>query len=263
MTIYAYAFDYDGCLCHEKFVAQCRHLLDVQTPDPDIVVHNRRLLDTINAQAMPTSQKIVLLASLRQSHLLDRALYASERLTVLGSAFTAITHIATALDAKLDDLLWADVLHARTPGTAFKRSLAASANTVIHDDCKIIGADSAYDHSKCGIVYAQLHKLALDHPQYPLIYHLYDNNERILSAISHFFTKQPVLLPPHTSLQLYHYAGKNATLHTHIISQGKHVDQNYCRSSQHMAYAADKLADKQRGYIAALDNPQQYVSTPE
>ncbi|CDZ76502.1 hypothetical protein BN59_00772 [Legionella massiliensis] len=219
MTVRVLSFDFDGCLFHTSYT---------DSPDRDVIAHNREFFDAIKAEKAKYSQVYTLIGSNRQSTLID--FYNRAK----GSCFTAIQAISDYLGSTLDTFLMADIFGDLPDGESFRRATNDAAAELDH-------ADWVFDKTKVTIIYAQLHRIAAKHPGEELVFDFYDDKKDILGAVTKFFRTNPHLLPPNTTLQTHHYEGGEARRYSVVKSpegQTNIIDKNYRQTVKDLASLA-------------------------
>ena len=227
-TIHALSFDADNCLFHAGYNPTWKEIKSGQCQQ--VIDKNKPLLDALKAQKSDFKETIVLVGSLRQSVEIDQY-NANEHTTE--SIFTAIQTVAQYLGATLDKFLLTDVEANVAPGTSFDHAInhpSKKQNTCIDDQAKV------------ALLYAQIHKLANQHPNENILFDFYDdrgldswgNGDDILEHLHAYFKQYPELLPSNVTLRLNHYEGEQATPYTDIKGTG-FTDTNYQKTTQTIA----------------------------
>jgi hypothetical protein len=83
------------------------------------------------------------------------------------------------------------------------------------------------DRSKVTVVYAQMHRHASENPDDEVIFDFYDDQDKILDAVLHFYGTHTDLMPRNLTLRLYKYDGTGTPSFQKIIYGGGAIDQNY------------------------------------
>jgi hypothetical protein len=220
-TIRVLSFDFDNCLFHQNYV------WDSRWPNRNEVIDKKKvLLDALKASKASYKETVVLIGSNRQSKKIDADLskYGEEPTE---SCFKAIKKISRYLDARLDSFLMPDIYGDLKSGQSFQD--AQSFFKKKHAPCIL-------DSSKLTLIYAQIHKLAMEYSKDKILFNFYDDKglntwpqpemEKILEDLHAFFSAYPVLLPANVILQLHHYNGGKVTPYQPLRGVG-FVDAGY------------------------------------
>jgi hypothetical protein len=200
LIIEAYSFDFDGCFANYDF-------LSTDEKTRCIIKSNIDLINYINKSKNP---KIVFIGSNRQSLLDDRANSASDN---RGSCYPALLEVSRQINAKFNSFLMADLYNDLKDGTTLKQALKyISKKTSLYNEKKVSKALSRFpnwvhDESKMTLIYAQMHKLAIDHPNDQIQFHFIDDKEELLNDLYEYFSKFPELIPKNVTLNLKAYTG--------------------------------------------------------
>ncbi len=197
VTYEVYSFDFDGCTANYLFLSS-KH--------KDILAANKALFDQIKSSH---HRKVIYIGSNRQAPRDDLAnSTADER----GSCYPAIQMIADELDGVLDNFLLGDIYNDLPDGTCFKQALKHIAKN--HKDYKEFNEKKfkslynwTHDESKLTVIYAQIHKVSLEHPNDPIHFNFFDDREDILKQLHAYFSKYPDLIPSNVILNLKQYRG--------------------------------------------------------
>lgn len=253
MAIRVLSLDFDGCLFHRGYMQ-----------DPNVITANRDFLQRLKAENSKFDQVITMVGSNRQSWFVD-ILNAQHR----GSCFPAIQRITNYLQCELDRFLMADIYGDLPGGLSFERALEAMQPTepkskgvfetlksyVVSDTReeseRVKHHDWVFDETKMTILYAQMHKIANEHPDQEIVFEFYDDRglgmrtpHDILEYLNGFFCANSALIPSNVTLRLHHYAGENKTFVNSIQGQGV-VDTHYRQTVKEFA----SLCPQQRGMI--------------
>lgn len=256
----AISLDFDGCLFHRKYAQDPSY-------DKDVLTHNHLFLKTLRSENTLFSAVRVLVGSGRQSFFNDRAGWKFK-----GSCFPALLRIAEHLQATPDLFLMADVYGDLEEGDSFRKALDYCLPFVKQQGVESGGSESAlggrpfveseharwiFDESKITLLYAQLHKIAREHPVKEIVFDFFDDREDILSGLKRFYTDHPDLIPSHTILRLHRYAGGSMMPIAIIMGTGK-MDLHYRDTVKEMArvvYSAEYGSDYN------LDHPNPIFTT--
>ncbi|KTC83658.1 hypothetical protein [Legionella cincinnatiensis] len=224
MAIRVTSFDFDGCLFHRNYV---------YSDNKDVIASNKIFLDTIKEENQNFTKAIALIGSNRQSLNIDIANSPGK-----GSCFPAIKKVTDHLGCTFDPFLLADIYGNLPNGTSYDRAMHHFDHTYSGDH-----SDWIFDDTKASLIYAQMHKVALDHPTEEIIFDFYDDRgfgarspKDILEDLHEFFTKNPALIPPNVTLRLNHYAGGDVSKMDPIKGKPSNIiDANYQQTVKDMA----------------------------
>lgn len=198
MTIDVYSFDFDGCLANIDYLSSDKK---------DIIKSNQHVLDLIKQSA---NRLIVFVGSNRQSFYDD---YTNSYDNSRGSCYSAIQTISNYLGAILDKFLLTDIYNNLASGTAFNEALAH-----LDEHLKDYKSDTIannppfpnwiHDESKLTILYAQMHKVALEHSEELIEFNFVDDRADLLENLHTYFIKYPELIPQNVRLNLKRYNGE-------------------------------------------------------
>jgi hypothetical protein len=247
MTIRVLSFDFDGCLFHRGYV---------NSEDKDVIKSNEAFLAAIRQENKEYTTVYSIVGSNRQSYNVDMANAWGK-----GSCFPAIKTISDYLGTQLDTFLLADIFGELPSGTSYSRATSAQKHEVEHKDWK-------FDETKTTLIYAQIHKIANQHPNEPIILDFYDdrgNGARavhdILEQLRDFYTDHPYLIPANVTLRLNHYAGDKVTLMNEIKGTG-FIDAHYRKTVEDLSEQA--ISGSNDGinrpiYVATYANPKELM----
>lgn len=223
MTIRVISLDYDGCLSREGASADDYGW---------VITQNQVFLDNLRVKNDDFKKTVVLVGSNRQSHGSDSSNHKKklkgsriEPPYESGHIFPAIQKVSAYLEATLDKFLLADIYGNVPSGTSFDRAV---------NNPDGAHADWTFDHTKVTVLYAQMHKLAMEHPQEEIIFDFYDDREDVRNKIFNFCTKYPQFVPKNLTLNLHHYAGKECQIEQSIKGTGL-IDVCYRQSVKELA----------------------------
>lgn len=196
MTIEVYSFDFDGCLFNYEFLSKKKDFFDA----------NSGLFKKINQSL---SDKIFIVGSNRQGLSDDRVnAHADER----GSCFPVIQKMSHYLGARLDKFLMTDLYNDLKSGASFDEALKfldPDTNQYHHDQVKANGPFNnwVHDKSKLTLLYAQIHKMALDNPGQFIEFNFLDDREDILEPLHNYFKNNAEIIPNNVRLNIKCYKG--------------------------------------------------------
>ena len=117
-----------------------------------------------------------------------------------------------------------------------------------------------FAEDKINILYAQIHKVAADHPDDRIVFDFFDDRMDILEYLHTFFRKYPALIPNHVTLRLFQYQANVVTPmgeHTqntdstlslnHGINGRGLIDIDYRQTVKNMGVLAEQLQPLKRG----------------
>lgn len=223
MTIRVLSFDFDGCLFHRGYI---------NSDNKDVVKSNEAFLETIRKENKEFTTVYSIVGSNRQSYNVDVANSWGK-----GSCFPAIKTVSDHLNTKLDTFLLADIFGDLPIGTSYSRATSSQKHEMEHHDWM-------FDETKATLIYAQIHKIANQHPNEPIILDFYDDrgnrarvNHDILEQLRDFYTTHHGLIPANVTLRLNHYAGGEITLMNEIKGTG-FIDENYQQTVKELSHQA-------------------------
>ncbi|MFJ1269334.1 hypothetical protein ACD661_12270 [Legionella lytica] len=223
MTIRVLSFDFDGCLFHKGYV---------YSEDKNVVKSNETFLEAVKKENEEFTTVYSLVGSNRQSYNVDMANSWGK-----GSCFPAIKTVSDYLGTKLDTFLLADIFGDLPIGTSYSQATSSNKHEIKHSDWM-------FDDTKTTLIYAQIHKIANQHPNEPIVLDFYDdrgNGERathdILEQLRDFYTQHHALIPANVTLRLNHYAGGKVTLMNEIKGTG-FIDENYQQTVKDLSQQA-------------------------
>lgn len=216
MTIRVLSFEFDGCLFNRKFI---------ESFDRDVIKHNKDFLDDIKHNNRLCNKVYTFVGSNRQSKRVDDECGYYNGDYFLGSCFRAVNLVNSYLGATLDPFLLADIYGFLPDGTSYNRAV----------DPKYSDTHAYYefDETKATIMYAQMHKIANQHPNEVIVYDFYDSCDGILNSLVAFYNKHKDLIPNKVTCCLHQYEGAKVTLLSTIKGEG-FIDSNYRETVQEM-----------------------------
>lgn len=193
------SLDFDGCIFNRNYVYS-------EFPDR-LIRHNQDFLDALSERiAAENFQKVwLMVGSNRQDVYTD--LWNAARVNK-GSCAPALQQLLAAfksqpelknIDIDIDRFLMGDLYGGHKPGTTF--DLLLGGNT------KLEGFPWLFDNSKFTLLYAQMHKLALENSDADIVFDFYDDNPLILQALFDFLEANKDFVPENLQLRLHQYDG--------------------------------------------------------
>lgn len=242
--IEVYSLDFDGCLANYLYLSE---------KNKDILAANQFLLKVM---ASSSNKKIVFVGSNRQGLSDDYVnSFADER----GSCYPAIQLISEVIGASLDYLLLADIFNDLPSGSSFLQALEYIAlnNRDYTERVKEKELPNwIHDESKLSLIYAQMHKTALENPKEQIQFNFIDDREDLLNDLHAYFTKYPESIPKNVTLNLKRYVGpidksgvavtQEIIDYTPIQGKGTKPDSDYRHTVKMMAAVTieKKFADE-------------------
>ncbi|MCX7117687.1 MAG: hypothetical protein NTW94_07280 [Legionellales bacterium] len=216
--------DFDGCLFHMRYI-------QAKGVNKDVVRQNMVFLAGIISGNAAYDAIVTMVGSGRQSKLHD-----DNGFDFRGSCFLALGLITNYLKVKkgqtvsMDGFILADIYGNLPPGTSFKN---ATERTIPYSE----HAKWVFDITKVTILYAQMHKQAMDHPSDDIDFDFFDDRIDILDALKDFFSTHHELIPKNVKLQTHLYSGGPVTPMISINGSGC-IDVNYANTVKQMANIA-------------------------
>ncbi|QEY52381.1 hypothetical protein [Legionella longbeachae] len=241
MTIRITSFDFDGCLFHRNYA---------NSENKDVIASNKIFLDTIKQENQNFTQTIAFIGSNRQSLNVDMANSFGK-----GSCFPAIKKVSDYLGCTFDPFILADIYGDLPSGTSYDRAIQFLNRTYSGDH-----SDWIFDETKASLIYAQMHKAALENPTEEIIFDFYDDRgfgarspKDILEDLHEFFSQNPELVPPNVTLRLNHYAGGNVSQMDPIKGKTNSIiDVNYQQTVKDMAEITKQKDAYRDGIMAPI-----------
>lgn len=223
MAIRILSFDFDGCLFNIKYFSE-----------RDLIKNNQALFDEIRQENQNFSKAYTFVGSNRQSNAID---YMNGMARHGISCFPVMKDVSDYLGTTLDTFLLADVFGDLPEGTSYAR--------VIDKSYQGKHSDFVFDETKVTILYAQMHKIANENPNEPIVFDFYDDRDDILIGLQYFFAQHPDLMPSNIEMRLHQYDGSSVKLFAEIKGVG-FIDKNYRQtvkdfSKQALHYRHDGL----------------------
>lgn len=207
---------YDNCLARQP-----------ATNPQQILDANRGFIQTLAEGSY--DKTYIMIGSARQSYGRDKKLSTQNNNSSCFPVYQALTQAiktkAGERDVSLDAYLLADSFSGVNPGASFNLALLPSeqAQALEHAAC-------INDHSKVLLLYAQMQKLAVEHPNESIEFNFYDDNDdQVLSEAYHTFNDHLNLIPHTVRLTLNEYKGEQVTSYEPIQGQGI-INSSYAQS---------------------------------
>lgn len=158
------------------------------------------------------------------------------------------------VEVNIDGYLLADLYGNCEAGENFKNAIAILRKENNNSDYSF--SSWIYDDSKVTLIYAQMHKIALQNPQSDIIYDFYDDRmggeNDILNNLHEFFTKHHNLVPKNLTLRFHHYKGGDVYDYETIKGTGN-IDKNFERSVKVMAFLSGAINDGAPQFVGKVD----------
>lgn len=124
----------------------------------------------------------------------------------------------------IEPFLMADLYGSKPAGTSYRSILKEHyAHTSRQQHSR-----SLLDESKISLIYAQIHRAALNNPDAKQItIDFYDDSPGILYKLHHFFRAHPQMIPSNTILRLHHYEGRSPKSYGKPIQGTGIIDKFY------------------------------------
>lgn len=223
------SIDFDGCLYNQQYQ---------QSKDSNRLISSNEAFITkmiAEIQRARFDECIFMVGSNRQSFEVD-ALNSFMRRT--DSCFSGLmnlhmeicqrlrqTSIYTRTAIKLDPYLLADTYGRLQAGESFGKAVKKKLleNMDGHESW-------LFDDSKLTILYAQMHKVASEHPDADIIFDFYEDRQSILEGLRDFFQNNQDLLPNNITLNLHEYCGNDVSNMAEIKGLDGVIDANYSQN---------------------------------
>jgi hypothetical protein len=214
-----YSFDFDGALANLQYLASKEK--DIISANIDLLnqikasIHNDSALSSSSSSSSSSSpskkSKLIVFVGSNRQGLIDD--FGNSTADERGSCYPAIKQISEYLDAKLDYMLLGDLFNNLPDGTCFKKALKLidKRNNRVYTLPKlpegVFFPDWLHDDSKLCVIYAQMHKMSLEHPYDTLNYNFLDDRDDLLQNLHEYFLKYPEMIPHNVTLKLKKYTG--------------------------------------------------------
>jgi hypothetical protein len=218
--IYGLSFDFDGCLCNYQY--QRARYAPHNTDDEAFFIGNTNLFKhifTSNKQHQFNHTR-VLIGSARQSKSMEDGNTGNDQSRACFPKMkTVLKHLRSKINScTFDDFLMADLYNDLLPGQSFKQALSTEFKG---EHPKVIT-----DESKITLLYAQIHRLASQHPEADITFDFYDDRTDILEKLTRHFIMYRKQLPQNVTLRLYQFGGDD--IHNKLTLPGSGpIDFNY------------------------------------
>lgn len=273
MILHVVSLDFDNALASWGYLHDLNHGLvshDMPSDKHPIVLRNaplQKMIQTEN-EIRQVYKTITFVGSNRQSIDIDlqypisdaRKLYPHDvkqrhEYIAKASCYPAIRAFAQSLATKqcpshFDPLLLPDIFHNLVVGEAFRLALLDPIRR------KFQHPDAIIDRSKVILLYAQIHKVASEHPNDVIIFDFFDDqDEMVLDKLLLFYGINHDLLPSNALLRLNHYVNGESTTSAPLVIRGTgSIDNNYRETVQQIAQLSGPQTIDEITEINAADN---------
>lgn len=129
-----------------------------------------------------------------------------------GSCYPVTQRVCRAIGAEFDDFLLTDLYNNLSSGTTFKAAQALINQESNSYDAEQVAKNKPFlnwihDESKLTLLYAQMHKVALENPNERIEFNFIDDRDDLLNQLQAYFTQYPSEIPPNVQLKLKQYRG--------------------------------------------------------
>ena len=240
----------------------------------DYIDENQSLISFMQRTQDQFDKKVIFVGSNRQSLLLD----SENGMDDTGSCFAAVDYISKKLGAVFDRFTLSDIYLDLEPGQSIylflqevykkgwqEQVLDFDKFCDLKDNWRLsslfdLSSGKFFSEDKINIIYAQIQKVASDHPNDEIVFDFIDDRIDILQYLGTFFRKHPTLIPSHVTLRLFQYQmnilspiGGNAlsadntqSINYEIRGTGA-IDTDYRQTVINMGKLAEKLQSPRRG----------------
>ena len=254
MILHVVSLDFDNALASKAYLDDLNLGLvshDLPVDRHPIVLRNAPLRKMIQEEneTRQAYETITFIGSNRQSIDVDRHYPVSDAKILFphdmhlqheyiakASCYPAIRVFAESLattqcPSYFDPLLLPDIFHNLAVGETFRLALQDPIRRKLHHP------DAIIDRSKVILIYAQIHKVASDHPNDVILFDFFDDqDEMVLDKLVLFYGMNHDLLPSNVLLRLNHYVnGQLSTDDFAIIRGSGSIDNNYRETVQKIA----------------------------
>ena len=245
MTVYVTSIDFDDCISTQKEPASLRSYIET----------NQLLINFI--QQNQSDKKIMLVGSNRQSLMIDldkcfSGLFKGKK---AGSCYTAIDYISKQVGAEFDPFTLSDIFLDKLPGYSVNLFLHEVHELFAEEPEKIIGLmeytqiteknpelklqtrspAEFLSEDKINVLYAQMQKVAIEHPNDEISFDFFDDRSDILDSLNEFFRAYPSLIAKNITLRLFQYqAGHPPELAHEAIHGTGEIDYAYYQTVKNM-----------------------------
>jgi hypothetical protein len=205
------SIDYDGCLSHPGYQQALEDFPD--KPMPDVLMDNNPIIMEFLRSKHPL---ILMNGSNRQDVRTDFSNSNNSR-GAIGSYFSMLEAIGEKIGegTVVSPFVLTDLYADKEDGYASERAkkLHTIAPHQYPPGSTVNGfkgePEWSFDDQKVSIVYAQIQKLSLAHPDDEIEYNFIDDREDILSSVVNFFAQHPEMIPGNVTLKIQRYYNAN------------------------------------------------------
>ncbi|HHF7368160.1 TPA: hypothetical protein ACPSKY_003311 [Legionella bozemanae] len=205
------SIDFDGCLSHQDYINQMMHSGDrVQA----CINSNPVLIQKL--QEMQIDKVIV--GSNRQDVYMDISNAKNHKADGPGSCFPLFKALSQEVGAKFDGFLMGDIYSEKAHGHTLQGAEKLLKQRHQYETSLIPNTGLGIskwinDENKISLIYAQIQKLALEHPEDQIEFSFFDDREDILEAVERFFENNKELIPGNVKIKTFRYYDQNEKLH--------------------------------------------------
>jgi hypothetical protein len=144
-------------------------------------------------------------------------------------SFFILSDLAKKLNMDFNKLLMADINYNRSPGKSYKIGLEKIAEIHKKENVKVLTDENPLalaGRDKVFLLYAQMHDVAIKHPNIPIVFEFFDDKkEEIIDILGKFYSENPYLIPKNITLQLHHYVTRQErTVNTSKVSTSNNAN---------------------------------------
>ncbi|MGJ3495352.1 hypothetical protein PsalN5692_00676 [Piscirickettsia salmonis] len=216
------SLDFDGCI-------------GAVVENGDQVQVDRSFVRYLAREVAQFDKAVLMVGSARQSPEVDKYNAEYRGKAKAKYCFPFMENLKVILGAELDRFLLADVYHGRADGASFHEKVGLGYYLFQN------GWD--FDEKKVSILYAQIHRAALQNPGANIEFKFYDDRLDILGRLRLFFEDNPDLMPSNVRLSLYQsYGSAPAPDGWYYQVQGRgHIDPGYKQTVRALGKKTQKL----------------------
>lgn len=201
------SIDFDGCLSHQNVankISEGSDRVQACIESNPVLIEQLEKMQINRIMVGSNRQDVFMDVSNANNHLSDGP----------GSCFPVLKAIGQKVGAEFDDFLMGDLYSEKEHGHTIKKAediLKGQAqyeadikpNDVLHI------SNWLNDKDKISLIYAQIQKLALEHPDDQIEYAFFDDQEKILEAIESFYENNKELIPGNVKIKTFRYSNQN------------------------------------------------------
>ncbi|RNC78617.1 hypothetical protein ACGP04_01235 [Piscirickettsia salmonis] len=239
-NIVVLSLDFDGCI-------------GAVVENGDQVRADRSFVRYLAREIAQFDKAVLMVGSARQSPEVEKynAEYRGKKWAK--HCFLFMENLSVVLGVELDRFLLADIYHGRADGASFKAK--ASWGYKFRP-----GWD--FDEKKVSILYAQIHRAALQNPGANIEFKFYDDRRDILAHLRLFFEDNPDLMPSNVRLSLFHSRGSAPApdgWYYQVQGQG-YVDRLYKQTVASFGKKTQQLQSEERALKRLIEEIRPQLS---